>query len=407
MARNESRPVTRRVVGDRRPLGGEVHVARRPRGAPPGPTRCATRRTRRSSRPPAGRTARGSRRSWVSVVMRGTDTPPRYHRARATRQGHGSRRWRSAATACRRTTTASGSRRIEGQVRGLQRMIDDDEYCIDVLTQIAAVTKALQGVGLGLLDEHLRHCVREAAAIDVAEGDEGRRGGPGGRTAAAGLSADLGRGDAGPTTFTAPVPDSTDAAREVALERPLLRGRHVGVVHRVCGLRDRVSARRPGLQRRRRRLQAVPAGRRVRPRQLQPRPEGLHVVHPGLPPLPRLGTRDRRVHVRPCPHRGGALRCLQGHRARPRDRPGARRGGPGRRPRVGPADLRARARHDRRRARELPRGRRHHVEGHPRRRPHPRRRHRVGGEPLHLLREHDGLPGRDRERRRTHRARWA
>ena len=53
-------------------------------------------------------------------------------------------------------------RRIEGQVRGLQRMIDDDAYCIDVLTQIASVSKALQGVGLGLLDEHLRHCVVHA-----------------------------------------------------------------------------------------------------------------------------------------------------------------------------------------------------------------------------------------------------
>jgi len=54
-------------------------------------------------------------------------------------------------------------RRIEGQVRGLQGMIDDDKYCIDVLTQIASVTKALQGVGLGLLDEHLHHCVMAAA----------------------------------------------------------------------------------------------------------------------------------------------------------------------------------------------------------------------------------------------------
>jgi CsoR family transcriptional regulator, copper-sensing transcriptional repressor len=54
-------------------------------------------------------------------------------------------------------------RRIEGQVRGLQRMVEDDTYCIDVLTQIASVTKALQGVGMGLLDEHMRHCVREAA----------------------------------------------------------------------------------------------------------------------------------------------------------------------------------------------------------------------------------------------------
>jgi DNA-binding FrmR family transcriptional regulator len=61
--------------------------------------------------------------------------------------------------------------RIEGQVRGVQRMIDEDEYCVDVLTQIVSVTKALQGVGLGLLDEHLRHCVREAAESSVAEGD--------------------------------------------------------------------------------------------------------------------------------------------------------------------------------------------------------------------------------------------
>ena len=55
-------------------------------------------------------------------------------------------------------------RRIEGQVRGLQGMIEDDKYCIDVLTQIASVTKALQGVGMGLLDEHIRHCVKDAAA---------------------------------------------------------------------------------------------------------------------------------------------------------------------------------------------------------------------------------------------------
>ncbi len=59
-------------------------------------------------------------------------------------------------------------RRIEGQVRGLQRLIDEDTYCIDVLTQISSVTKALQGVGLGLLDEHIRHCVRDA----IDESDE-------------------------------------------------------------------------------------------------------------------------------------------------------------------------------------------------------------------------------------------
>ncbi|MEU4744170.1 metal-sensitive transcriptional regulator [Actinosynnema sp. NPDC023658] len=60
-------------------------------------------------------------------------------------------------------------RRVEGQVRGLQRMVADDEYCIDVLTQIAAATKALQAVSLGLLDEHLKHCVADA----LTQGGEG------------------------------------------------------------------------------------------------------------------------------------------------------------------------------------------------------------------------------------------
>ena len=55
-------------------------------------------------------------------------------------------------------------RRIEGQVRGLQRMVEEDEYCIDVLTQLSAATKALQSVGIGLLEEHVNHCVMEAAA---------------------------------------------------------------------------------------------------------------------------------------------------------------------------------------------------------------------------------------------------
>ena len=53
-------------------------------------------------------------------------------------------------------------RRIEGQVRGIERMIDEDTYCIDVLTQVAAATKALQSVAIGLLDQHLRHCVAQA-----------------------------------------------------------------------------------------------------------------------------------------------------------------------------------------------------------------------------------------------------
>jgi len=54
-------------------------------------------------------------------------------------------------------------KRIEGQVRGLQRMVDEDMYCIDVLTQVAAVTKALQAVSLGLLEDHMAHCVVDAA----------------------------------------------------------------------------------------------------------------------------------------------------------------------------------------------------------------------------------------------------
>ena len=57
-------------------------------------------------------------------------------------------------------------RRIEGQVRGLQRMVDEDVYCIDVLTQISAATKALQSVAVGLLEQHIHHCVANAAADD-------------------------------------------------------------------------------------------------------------------------------------------------------------------------------------------------------------------------------------------------
>jgi DNA-binding FrmR family transcriptional regulator len=62
-------------------------------------------------------------------------------------------------------------RRIEGQVRGLQKMVDEDKYCIDILTQVSAVTKALQAVALGLLEDHLGHCVAHAVAEggDVAD----------------------------------------------------------------------------------------------------------------------------------------------------------------------------------------------------------------------------------------------
>lgn len=61
-----------------------------------------------------------------------------------------------------RTAVQQRLRRIEGQIRGLQRMVDEDRYCIDVLDQVAAVTRALQSVSLALLDDHLGHCVSDA-----------------------------------------------------------------------------------------------------------------------------------------------------------------------------------------------------------------------------------------------------
>ena len=62
-------------------------------------------------------------------------------------------------------------RRIEGQARGLQRMVEEEQYCIDILTQVSAMTKALQSVALGLLDEHLSHCVVDAAREGGREAD--------------------------------------------------------------------------------------------------------------------------------------------------------------------------------------------------------------------------------------------
>lgn len=61
-------------------------------------------------------------------------------------------------------------RRIEGQVRGLQRMVESEAYCIDILTQVSAVTSALQNVAISLLDDHLRHCVTDAARLSPEEG---------------------------------------------------------------------------------------------------------------------------------------------------------------------------------------------------------------------------------------------
>lgn len=62
-------------------------------------------------------------------------------------------------------------KRIEGQVRGIGKMIDDDKYCIDILTQVSAATRALQAVALGLLEEHIAHCVADAIATGGPEAD--------------------------------------------------------------------------------------------------------------------------------------------------------------------------------------------------------------------------------------------
>jgi CsoR family transcriptional regulator, copper-sensing transcriptional repressor len=72
--------------------------------------------------------------------------------------------WRIPGYADDKDRVLTRLRWIEGQVRGLQRLVDEDAYCIDVLTQISAVDKALKGVAVRLLDGHLRHCVRDGMA---------------------------------------------------------------------------------------------------------------------------------------------------------------------------------------------------------------------------------------------------
>jgi DNA-binding FrmR family transcriptional regulator len=61
-------------------------------------------------------------------------------------------------------------RRVEGQIRGIQRMVESDQYCIDILTQVNSASAALRSVGMGLLDDHVRHCVRES--IETGNSDE-------------------------------------------------------------------------------------------------------------------------------------------------------------------------------------------------------------------------------------------
>jgi DNA-binding FrmR family transcriptional regulator len=75
-----------------------------------------------------------------------------------------------AAYSMRKEDLQARLRRIEGQVRGLHRMVDEDQYCIDILTQLNSATAALRAVGMGLLDDHVRHCVRES--LEQGSGDE-------------------------------------------------------------------------------------------------------------------------------------------------------------------------------------------------------------------------------------------
>ena len=80
------------------------------------------------------------------------------------------RRPATTATSASKDDYLRRLRRIEGQARGLQKMVEDEKYCIDILTQVSAMTSALQSVALGLLDEHLSHCVVRAAADGRAGG---------------------------------------------------------------------------------------------------------------------------------------------------------------------------------------------------------------------------------------------
>jgi DNA-binding FrmR family transcriptional regulator len=88
----------------------------------------------------------------ASIAAAGTHSPPGYHDTKDAQ--------------------LKRLRRIEGQVRGIARMVEEEQYCIDVLTQVSAATKALQAVALSLLDEHMSHCLVQAVATGGEERDE-------------------------------------------------------------------------------------------------------------------------------------------------------------------------------------------------------------------------------------------
>jgi DNA-binding FrmR family transcriptional regulator len=92
------------------------------------------------------------------------------HRVASARPAVGARRDGMYGYAMERENLLARLRKIEGQVRGLQRMVEEDKYCIDILTQVNSATAALRAVGLGLLDEHVRYCVKES--IEQRAGDQ-------------------------------------------------------------------------------------------------------------------------------------------------------------------------------------------------------------------------------------------
>src|SRR5918995_642743 len=114
---------------------------------------------------PSGVGGRVQRASFLGPVG-----PTRPDHRGYTLGGYGMRRLRMRGYTADKDKLQLRLRRIEGQIRGLQRLVDEDAYCIEVLTQISAVNAALRGVSVLLLDDHLRHCVRDAVRSE-ADGD--------------------------------------------------------------------------------------------------------------------------------------------------------------------------------------------------------------------------------------------
>ena len=94
------------------------------------------------------------------------------HAARLPRGGSSAYSWIMRGYTQDKDAYLKRLRRIEGQVRGLQRMVENDTYCVDILTQVSAVTRALQAVALGLVEDHLGHCVTQAIEAGGPEAEE-------------------------------------------------------------------------------------------------------------------------------------------------------------------------------------------------------------------------------------------